>query len=178
MFAALQLRQAHGPAIKLRALAQGLEQLRSGRLEWEIPDWQRRQGPRTLCANDPWPARCGESYSYSLPLRPARLADGLGLGSRPTTRNSVDSPRRALASSKHAVLGPPHPSPWRSGFRPFPAVSRIARPDRRYDRDSDYYSTTGPGVKSARFLGNLVALVAGLLDFWRAGSLYLLIAPF
>jgi len=77
-------------------LAQGLEQLRSGRLEWEMPDWQRRQRPRTLCANDPWPARCGESCSYSLPLRPTRLADGLGLGSRPTTQTRWIRPAERL----------------------------------------------------------------------------------
>src|SRR5262245_954470 len=37
--------KANGPAAKLRALAQGLEQLRGGRLEWKLPEWQRRQRP-------------------------------------------------------------------------------------------------------------------------------------
>ena len=44
----------------------------------------------------PWPVQCGESNSYFLPLRPAKLADGLGLGSRPTTQTQWIRPAERL----------------------------------------------------------------------------------
>lgn len=53
-----------------------------------------------------------------LPLRPARLADGLGLGSRPTTQNQWIRPAEHL-SNQHSVWVPRIRLPERSDLGRF-----------------------------------------------------------